>query len=58
MKPVVGLTKTRRGNSFVAVDYDATRKELYYSDIYNRAIFKSPIDTAGIHSPQDKKDIE
>ncbi|XP_060556897.1 low-density lipoprotein receptor-related protein 2-like, partial [Ruditapes philippinarum] len=48
MKPVVGLTKTRRGNSFVAVDYDATRKELYYSDIYNRAIFKSPIDTAEV----------
>ncbi|XP_053385857.1 low-density lipoprotein receptor-related protein 2-like [Mercenaria mercenaria] len=48
MKPVVGLTNTRRGNSFVAVDYDATRKELYFSDIYNRAIFKSPIDATEV----------
>ncbi|KAL4217440.1 Low-density lipoprotein receptor-related protein 2 [Mactra antiquata] len=41
IKPVIGLTNTRRGNSFVAVDYDASSKELYFSDIYNRAIFKT-----------------
>ena len=41
--PVLGQTSTRQGYSFVAVDFDARLEEIYFSDIYNKAIYKTPI---------------
>ncbi|XP_052813493.1 low-density lipoprotein receptor-related protein 2-like [Mya arenaria] len=48
MSPVIGPRGTKTGNSFVAVDYDANSDELYFSDIYNRAIFKTEINSGVI----------
>ncbi|KAL3854471.1 hypothetical protein ACJMK2_013739, partial [Sinanodonta woodiana] len=45
MPPVVGQSNSRRGNSYVAVDYDAEGGNIYFSDIRNYAILRSKVDS-------------
>ena len=43
--PMIGVTNNRRPNNFVAVDFEAKFRNVYFSDIYNKALFYQFMDS-------------
>ena len=41
--PIVGQQRSRLGVNYVAIDYDAQNKTVFFSDVRNRVIYTSKI---------------
>ena len=45
--PIVGQQRSRLGVNYVAIDYDAQNKTVFFSDVRNRVIYTSKIGESG-----------
>ena len=45
--PIVGQQRSRLGVNYVAIDYDAQDKTVFFSDVRNRVIYTSKIGESG-----------
>jgi low density lipoprotein-related protein 2 len=45
--PIVGQQRSRLGVNYVAIDYDAQNRTVFFSDVRNRVIYQSKMGESG-----------